>query len=605
MAIYSEETVEINFGSGLFSADLPSAIPDGFCSEALNVVPTGTSVESRYGFRKSSVSFFQSSINPPDDNEIYLSRMEANQNLGLPAMVWGAKNGANDCMYMVRDGSIKTNPVTPTITDGYAIINLGALGRFRGAMNYNNRMYFNTTTGVYKINSITWSASPSISSTSVTGPVGCTTGLFHFQDRIWTSKDNVIHYTDPPATPGAFPETWNIGTNFIVLVGTRGPAIIYKMIPLGTRIYVFTNQGLFVLSINGGPSDWYLRIADDKVKVNNLNCAFELSGVIYFVCDLGVFATTGNSTVKLSGSIENLFLQGNQTDPSEIGQRRFTDYRIDYLDGGMLVSISPRVLKTNDNGGSNVTAFYVGEDCQILYSRVDSVAWSKWEFPPNNPDSDSDPNYNYRINAVLGVCDNIATYVNSAPLSYVWLAHSRSISSDAWPSLSYPAQQLFNYDGFSDIYTAAQWLGNNPSGTGSTMTPAEVSAPLYGSIRSHYFNGGNPIAVKQFNKAFLDLFLPTPEAYSNLNQSDVSTKFWRYRWFTDQRVYVPSDTILYNQPVPDTFANEFSIVALSSNFKFRTCQIELRFRLVDNTIFKVKKLYLKEFTQRDAINVQQ
>lgn len=593
MAIYSEETVEVSFGSGLYSADLPSAIPDGFCAAATNVVPVGTSVESRYGFRKSSVPFAELlGNNVPDREEIFMSRMESNAANVLPSLVWGGKSATNDNnMYMLRDGDVLTNPITPVITDGYAVIDLAALGFFRGALNYNGRMYFNTTTGVYKINSITWSATPSISSTSVTGPVGCDTGLFHFQDRIWTSVDNIIYYTDAPSSPGGFPETWAISTNFIVIVGEKGPATIYKMIPLGTRIYIFTSQGLFVLSIYGTPTDWYLKALDSKVRVNTISCAFEVSGIIYYICSLGVFATTGSSTVKLSGAIENLFLAGNQVSGDETGIRKFTEYRIHYLDGGMLVSISPQILKLNS--GSIAQPFYAGEECKTLYSRTDSVAWSEWELPPSNWDTEDALTYDRRINAVLAVADNIQTYVNNTPLSYVWMAHSNSLSTDTPVSgVKLPILELFNYDGFQDSWTAV--IGD-----------AAIERWVHGLIRSSYFDGGNPIALKEVKRAFLELFLPNAEAYANKTELDVAAIYWRYKWLTDQRTYTPENRVLYQQETPDTFAQEFSMLQLATGFMFRTAQLELRFSLTDDTNYKIKSAYLKDFTIRDGIKHHQ
>jgi len=600
MAIYSEETTEIGFGNGLYSADLPSAIPDGFCAQAVNLVPTGTSVESRYGFRKSAVDFDYSTTASVDREEVYLSRLESNQANVLPAMVWGGRNGAVlNNMFMVRDGSALTNPVTPTITDGYAIINLGALGYFRGAVNYNGRMYFNTTAGVYRINTVTWSASPSISSTSVSGPVGTTTPIFHFQDRIWTSKDNIIYYTDAPTSPGGFPETWNIGANFIVVVGEKGPATIFKIIPYQTRLYIFTNQGLFVLSIYGAPSDWYLKTADAKVRVNTISCAFEVSGIIYYICDLGVYATTGSSTVKLSGSIENYFLVGNQVSGSETGLRKFTEYRIHYLDGGMVISISPQILKTSDAGTPKL--FYSGDECKILYSRTDSVAWSEWEFPPSNWDTDDDLVYDTRINAIVAVADNISTYVNSSPLSYVWMAHSRSVAGNVIPNLQYPTLELFNYDGFQDSWTDYNWL----SGALVVAAGTPISRFINGLVTSHFFDAGNPLAIKQFKLAFMDMFMPNPQAYVNKTPALAGAIYWRYRWFTDQREYTPPTDILYEQAVPDSFAQEFSVVKLWSQFFFRTAQLEIRFSLTGNTNFKIKSAYLKGFTLRDGINQQQ
>ena len=577
MAIYSEETILVNLGQGLYSADLPSAIPDGYCSTAENVVATGTSIESRYGFRNTSDSVqykyteFEGTRTTP-----FMSFLGSTGNPLNPSIMWGdkgASGGATNNIHLIRDGDPYSQPVGLVTSDGYFKVTFAST--FLSAVNYNGRVYFATDAGVYKVNAITWGATPSWTFQSVNGPVGITSELIHFTDRIWACKGNTIYYTDPPSSPGAFPEVWP-STNFITVVGRQGPGHVYKMIPVGTRIFLFTSVGIFVLSVLGSPSDWYLRSYDESTRFNSYECAFERQGVIYYITNTGVYLTTGNNTIKLSGMIENYFLAGNYEADNPTGLKKSNLYRIFYLDGGMLISIGTYVLS---NVGGTFQAYYDTSNSTHLYSRLDNVAWSEWTL---NPDPTKD-----NIGSFMGIVDSVQTYINKTPLSYVWMNHS--LSTIAAPLRG--RLELFTYDGMIDRWTAVS--GSNDQDF------------IQAKVATRFFDGGNVLEYKSIKRAYLEMFMPQHNFYANRNASGVETEYWTYQWNTDQREYNPPIEVMHQPDIPDLAGNEFAILKLWTDYTFRSAQFEMTVNTRDSCNFKLKNLYLKQFTLRDGTQFAQ
>src|SRR6187431_2089164 len=53
----TEETYEVKLGSGMYTSELASNIPDGFSPVCYNFIATGDSIENRSGIRKPSVNW--------------------------------------------------------------------------------------------------------------------------------------------------------------------------------------------------------------------------------------------------------------------------------------------------------------------------------------------------------------------------------------------------------------------------------------------------------------------------------------------------------------------------------------------------------------------
>ena len=562
MTAYSEETTVVSFAQGLYTADLASAIPKGYCAECSNAIPTGTSVETRFGLKYSNVGF----------NEIAFASQALTSFTHFgptgvednPLMVWGSDlGGGSPELHLIREGIPFTDPSGGTVTNGY--FSAAIADDFVGAVNYNGTLYAFLRNQVYKITSIDWVAD-SFSTSVVTGSPQSNVHPIHFFDRLWTAKDNTLYWTDPPSSPGALPETWNTSTNFLNIVGENGPGKIYKIIPLGSRIYIFTSQGLFGLTITGGPESWYLRPLEENARVNTHECAFETGGLIYYITIYGVFVTNGGDSIKISGPIENYFLAGNFETGVTAPSKRSNLYRISYMDGGLIISISNYFIDSS-------TAYFESAFCKNFYTRLANVAWSEWDFDTGAADT--------KLACVQAIADSVESYINKTPLSYMMTLVTDSTTNTP----RHCQRQLMVYDGLQD-----QWI--NPAG-GGPSTNANVKA----TIKTEYFKGNNPVDFKTLKYAFLDIYMSDKTKFND-------SEYWFYEWLTEED-FISETPLITKYDSTNILGGEFSSVKVATGFSYRMAQFQLTLDTNNAVTYKVKDLTMKEHTQRDGFNTVQ
>jgi hypothetical protein len=555
MTAYSEEVIPVNFSQGMFTADLASAIPDGYCAEAKNCIPTGTSVESRFGFKPSSVEF--------DETYDVEDRFNSFSHLGFtgdpdaPMVLWGSGQGSGSPkLHMIREGDPLTDPGGSA---GYLDASIPA--DFYSAVNYNGEYYLFLSSAVYKLTNINWSAGTFTTTVVPNSPVGSVQAI-HFFDRLWTAHENKLYWTDPPASPGGLLETWDTTNNFLALVGNNGPAKIFKIIPLGSRIFAFTSQGLFSITVTGTPTDWYSRPLDDNAIVNSYECAFEVGGLIYYISIYGVFVTNGADSIKLSGPIENNFLAGNFERGDTAPSKRANIYRLNYMDGGMIASVSHYYI---DSG----TAYYDVDFCRNFYTRLGTTAWSEWNFNTTLN--------NCKLAGVQVIADSVESYINKSPLSYLMCIVTDSRSAGTNRS---SVRQLMVYDGLKD-----EWV--NPTGSPS-ITESNVQV----DIKTQFFNSGSPTNFKTYKYGFLEMYISNNDRFDDSN-------YWTYAWQTERAAYDESTSVAKIDP-SELYDIEFTAVKLNAGFKFRMCQFQLSLNTNNTDTFKVKNLYLVQHTERDG-----
>lgn len=575
---YGEEVSTVSFGGGLFTADLPSAIPDNYCAQCDNAVSTGTSVENRFGFKKSSLAFNE--IMYPYEVAVPLSYLGHTGGTNNPTLVWGQIHPATTLTtpvpttyktHFLREGE-KFDASAPGAT-GYFTIN--STSYFIGAINYNGFIYVFYSNYILKITSINWAVPSIVSATVLNTPPLMSAHPIHFFDRLWTAHNSRLYFTNAVTTPGGLPETWNISSNFIDIVGRNGPGIIYKLIPLGSRIYIFTSAGLFSLTIAGSPSDWYLRPLDEKAIVNTYDCAFENGGLIYYITIYGVFVTNGSDSVKLSGSIENFFLIGNFQGTSAPGAKQSNLYRIHYLDGGMIISI------TSLASSNEVTPQMVFDapHSYTFYTRMGSVAWSEWDF--NTPEGET------KLLAILGVADSVLSHINSTPVSYI-------MTQQGWstPNLKGIGQrELMIYDGLKDEWTNPGYVFPGFPAPVGLLTEADIIV----KIATRFFEGSNLIHYKQLKYGYLEIYCSDPTKLSSDGPQ------WHYEWRTESGIQgFEADSLSEDNLDQIQSLGEFIIVKLRSGFTYRIAQLYFEFDTNNSETFKVKNIHLKQDTLRDG-----
>jgi hypothetical protein len=419
----NEEVEVITFGNGYYGSELPDALTEGYCAEAINCVANGTSLEMRQGFALAPYTYEYSRYGPCGAHT--LVRVSDNTDTN-PAFVWS--NGEEAKIWAVK-GIDRTSGVIPSGTF-FRSFTISAIPR--AFTSYNDRVYSITksvtTTGVRSHHTWDWATGAVTTITLADSPHGI--GITTFKDRMWAWRDNRLFFTEI-ALPGGYPDTWNVSTNFIDIVSDYGKAQIQAVVPLYSNLYIFTTNGLYSLNVVGEPENWTLSTLNGTVRCNSCNCAFEYNGVVFYVSSDGVWATNGANFVKLSQPIDHEFNQASDAFDYV--------YSITKLQEGALVNIKKVKNRTSDGTGLQVSA-----PTKVYYSKLSQIGWSEWQL--------THPNINFA--EVVSALDDVPTAGVKGPYSYI-LASTQLVST---PNAK-DKYQLFIYDGRTDAMTPSSAVG--------------------------------------------------------------------------------------------------------------------------------------------------
>jgi len=484
--VEQEQYYPVPVGSGMYTADIPSAIPDGYSSVCYNMVATGDSVENRIGIKRLSFDFKTLEISPGSHQFLPGTSTTRSDHLNYfcaidpwgkdstkPAFMWGARGLAvpsealnGNVLNLVRaSGATDAN-------DGFMSVSVSA--EVLGICEYGGTIYYSLRgDGVKKITNINWATDAVTSSAIVSSGTGTLHGLFSFKDRLWgwgsTGSSHILFFTDIPAAGGQ-PETWAFAVNRIPFVGPGGAGAIKKIVPLGNRLAVFTTNGLFTLLVEGAPASWILRVLDSKSISTTSQCAFESKGIIYYVNTQGVWATNTLSITPLSAVIEDQWFLAK-------GNRCHT---INMYEDGMVVSVAK--MRVADD------RFFDKDTCRTFYSKLNPIAWTEWNINRNElgelPEN---------IALIWSMTDKIPTYLNSEPTAYVL-----SFVTDSTEAVSrYAVAQLLIMDSGVDQYIDR------------SNTARELPVGIF--LKTKLFDGGNPYRLKQTKRGLLEVYTSDTE----------------------------------------------------------------------------------------------
>lgn len=556
--IPGEEYYPIAIGQGMYTAELPTNIPDGFSAICYNMVASGDSLENRIGFRQSTLAWRVQEASPGDqaigsDGWNYFCELFPWENdSNKPAFAWGAKGYANPAG---TSNSATVNMVraagTGTTGDGFLSFNVGS--NVLGFCQYNNVIYYSLAgNGIWKITpgSINWITdviSPAPVQLATTG-TGTLKGIFTFKDRIWGwgagASGHSLYFTDLP-TVGGLPETWAFASNVIPIVGPNGYGRIMQIVPLGNKLAIFTTNGFFTLLVEGAPGSWILRILDSRSISTCSQCAFESKGLIYYINTQGVWATNNLSSTKMSAVIEDQFFLAK-------GARIHT---ICPYEDGMVVSVG------KEKTGS--IRYFDRDNCKVFYSKLDPVGWTEW-----NVNSYELGSYAEKLVLVWSMTNKIPTFLNTDPTVYTMAFFSDS--TEAAPANA--VAQVLVMDGGNDEYT-------NRSGTARTQ-----AVGIY--LKTKHFDGGNQYNLKQAKKAMVEIF--TSDAEHNFTTS----------WDIDETIDSATEKreVLLNDYVVGTGSN---LIQIRNQFYYRRASLNLRATLqtADSQI-KIKDITMAQNTGR-------
>lgn len=536
--VYKESYYPVKLGQGIYTSELPSNIPDGFSSQAYNLVATGDSLENRIGIRQSSVDW---NLSLPLGSPIFLIpsdytclfQMGSFNNSNEPVLTWGIRTTTGWQRAFIRSQGGGAN-------DGFMLIDMGALPQ-AGACQYLDRMYLSMDDAnrVYRITAFNW-ATDAITYTSIPSAATVPTpyGLFSFKDRLWGFSGDRLYFTEI-AVLGGYPETWS-ATNYIPFRADKGFSVIKSVVPLANKLCVFTETGAYTVLVEGEPSSWLKRTLDSESSSTWRQCAFESKGIVYYVNTQGVWATNGQSVAKLSPTIEDLFFLSK-------GQRL---HSIHSYEDGILLSIS----KIN----SDYT--YDAPNCKILYTKTDPIGWTEWNIEAG--DGTTNAFGGNRIVQIQSVSPKYPSFLNPEPTNYILATVSDSTAAVHEGS----RVQLLIFDGGE----------NQLRDRAGTL----ITQPMNCVLKTKYMDAGNPYGIKSNKKAFLEMYT-----------SDAMHKFTT-AWDIDSTVGLTSE-IRRKSTQDFTIGMASNLLQLPADFMFRRCALTLSTALQTNTSqVKIKDLAL-------------
>ena len=557
--IQGEEYYRVLIGQGMYTSELASNIPDGYSAICYNMVATGDSLENRTGIRRSSVDWKVGEIAAGSSNvdaeKISIIYM-LNNNIydsQRPAFAWGSHGlqvptgiDAGPALNIIR--SYGDNAAG----DGFMSIAMPA--PIFGVSQYQDRTYFILNgSGVQYISDLNWGADTISYTSTPTSAGGVFHGLFTFKDRMWAYVNNQLYFTDIAPT-GGYPETWAFAVNKIPFVGPNGVGVIKKVVPIGNKLIVFTNAGLFTLLVEGAPQSWILRQLDSESICTTSQCAFESKNIVYYVNTQGVWATNGLACTKLSSVIEDQWFLAKGT----------RSHTINSYEDGMIVSIAKLI--------TGATGYFDSPNCRTFYSKLDPIGWTEWNISPwVDPKEENPPVYD-RIVQVQSVSKKVPTYLNPDPLVYMLAYVTSTRQGDVLTDSSRAVLQLLIFDGGKD-----QWVDN-----------ANVARerPTAIKLKTKYIDGGNAYNLKQCKRGVVEIYT-----------SDTEHKF-ETSWDIDASIGGSTNVrITDNQDF--TVGVGSNLVQIPSQFHYRRCAMDLTAELQSDTSqIKIKDIALVQNTER-------
>ena len=460
----TEQPVEVPVGQGLYTAELSSSIPEGYCARLKNFIAAGDSIENRFGFVQTSVDWNQISATAFEDH-IRLYKMFDGDST-KPILAW-PQVGTGQINFLRSVDKFNAAAVSG---DGYMLATSGD-NKVYSLCTYRDRGYFTSDIGIKRITAWNWTAD-TITAASITTSINDAKGLISFKDRLWCFKGNTIFYTDV-APFGGYPEVWSITVNALTIDAQSGTSIIRQMVPVSNRLMIFTDTGVFVLIVAGAPASWNLRSLDARASVNSEQCAFEAAGLVYYVDARGVWSTDGLVTAKISSTIEDAFFQTSYT----------VKARLSYLDDGMVLTLAAYFKNSTSLQVDSVKS-------RVFYTKLDNIAWSEWNIDPS--DAITNLFLDYRMVEVFSSSDRVYTQLTDTPIHYMLVATSKSTTATPAPIQI----QLVVYDSSQDSLRVPLTAGTSELRTDEIIL----------SLKTRYVDAEVKHVNKHIKYAYIEMF---------------------------------------------------------------------------------------------------
>ena len=244
---------------------------------------------------------------------------------------------------------------------------------------YNSIIYASTlTNGVRKITALNF-ATAAITEALVAGSPTQLRGILSFKNRLFGWNNNRVYYTDVPA-PGGLPETWNTGANFFDVGSSKGTPVIYNILPVENRLYIFTDSGLFSVLVSGPATTWVQRTVDETIKIFERAACFVYKNLLYFVDEETIWVSDGVEFKNIGEAVSSTLsksLGGNVLKRNKIFR---SDNTIIFSRRELIGTVALGYVKTADLNQFKWSDIYMWTDSSFseILGVINNVSTKDW-----------------------------------------------------------------------------------------------------------------------------------------------------------------------------------------------------------------------------------
>jgi hypothetical protein len=305
MAVFGEETEVLPIFGGLGITDRPT---DTLCPQLTNLF---MSAEKEYRIREDFVLIQRTTKTPvnigianPIPRTVFENNMEVFTAVGTetadtPTILQFFDDGTTrDCKWL-NCNAITPTSVIQTLPAGYGV---------KSFCQYKDRYYASngTLTGkIFRIQNFT-TAGGALTCTDLNTIDKGVDILLTFRSRVFGIKKNRIYYTDLPVIAG-YPEVWNKDINVIEIPSVDFDVTVHNAFVFKDKIYMFTDKGIYVLSVNGAPVNWSIQPVSQNFPVYDRDSVCLNKNIIFLTDQQNVTMFDGSQFKIISNNIRSVF----------------------------------------------------------------------------------------------------------------------------------------------------------------------------------------------------------------------------------------------------------------------------------------------------------
>jgi len=312
--IYGEETLTVDVSKGLWLSESNDVIPVGYCSEFTNLVVDGEgSVCIRGGIDNADDLVIDKTLllahpavdsSPPDymwNTSVYAFSVQ-NTAAGGPAFIVSyQRTASNSALFWITTRG--NSPMTSQDMD----VNTR---KVLDLVQYRDRYYAcnQDKTEIYQVSNFDPNYVGAITTTLLFTVPGVK-GLVSIGDRIFGYSDTRIYYTDIAAA-GGYSETW-LKTNFATIPPAANGTVIHRIISHQNKLYIFTDNGVYIWLVEGPTTSWSLQLVNTQVKIFSKFSVALIKNLFILTDKTDIFYFDGSEITSMGAPMKKCFRECN------------------------------------------------------------------------------------------------------------------------------------------------------------------------------------------------------------------------------------------------------------------------------------------------------